>query len=69
MISKNATFNILNFSFPSACVADPLSLTEKISPFSYDLQKGKTNSTKTQEKPLFTILFVCKTNSFENHSE
>ena len=32
----------------------------------YDLQKGKTNSTKHHEKPLFTILFACKTKIFES---
>ena len=47
-------------------VTDHLSLTEKKSPFSYDLQKGKTNSTKNHQKPLSTILFVGKTKSFES---
>lgn len=65
MISKNATFNILNFSFPAACVTDYLSGLKKITS-SYDLQKGKTNSTKHHEKPLFTILFACKTKIFES---
>lgn len=41
MISKNATFNILNFSFPAACVTDHLSGLKKNHLFLMTCKKAK----------------------------